>query len=450
MNIIISLFITFSLALCNYNQFNQSFIDVSKNQSPSIVSIISEKTEKVGNMFFFNPFEDFGFDGNPYEQERKAQSLGSGVIIDKDKGYIITNNHVVDGAEEIKIILFDKREMEAEIIATDPLSDIAVIKINVDNLQEAIPGNSENLQIGEWVIAIGSPFGLHLNHTVTAGIVSATGRSDVISKLNFENFIQHDAAINPGNSGGGLFNLNGELIGINTAIATDGFSRSNAGVGFAVPINQVLRVTNDLITEGKVLRGWLGVRIDEIDNEMMKAMGLDSKNGVLITEVVPDSPADIAGLQAKDIITGMNNLQIFDVNELRNKVSSGKPNEIIIFNILRNKVAQNIIVTLGLRPDQENVEKLFSGASNPGYDLLGLKVENNNVIEGVIILEINPISSAYEKNLRKGDTITEIGNEQVIDTSTYEKILENYTSGDAIMVRIVNKNGARYEAFEIN
>jgi serine protease Do len=148
-----------------------------------------------------------------------------------------------------------------------------------------------HLQIGEWVIAIGSPFGLHLNHTVTAGIVSATGRSDVVSKLNFENFIQHDAAINPGNSGGGLFNLNGDLIGINTAIATDGFSRSNAGVGFAVPINQVLRVANDLIKEGRVLRGWLGVRILPIDNDMQKALGLESKDGALISEVVPDSPA---------------------------------------------------------------------------------------------------------------------------------------------------------------
>ena len=294
MNAITLLLISISFLFSNYNQFNQAFIDVSKQQSPAIVSIISEKTEQVNNMFFFNPFDDFGFEQNPHQQERKAQSLGSGVIIDKDKGYIITNAHVIDQAEEVKVVLFDKRELDAKIIATDPLSDIAVIQIDSNNLQQANPGNSTNLQIGEWIIAIGSPFGLHLNHTVTAGIVSATGRSDVISKLNFENFIQHDAAINPGNSGGGLFNLNGDLIGINTAIATDGFSRSNAGVGFAVPINQVMRVVNDLIKEGKVLRGFLGVTIGPIDEDMMKALDLNSKKGVLISFVSPDSPADIA------------------------------------------------------------------------------------------------------------------------------------------------------------
>ena len=450
MNILITLLFSFSLLFSNYNQFNQAFIDVSKNQSPTIVSIVSEKIEKVNNMFFFNPFEDFGFDKNPYEQERKAQSLGSGVIIDKDTGHIITNNHVVEGAEEIKVILYDKREVNAEIIATDPLSDIAVIKIDANDLYEANPGNSANLQIGEWVIAIGSPFGLHLNHTVTAGIVSATGRSDVVSKLNFENFIQHDAAINPGNSGGGLFNLNGELIGINTAIATDGFSRSNAGVGFAVPINQVLRVTNDLINEGKVLRGWLGVSIREIDNDMQKALGLDSKKGALISEVVPDSPADISGLQAKDIIIGMNSIPVDDVNELRNKVSSGKPNDVIVFNIIRNNLTQNIVVTLGLRPDQETVNKLFSQSKASGFDLLGLKVEDAPDNDGVIIIDINNKSNAYEKNIRKGDIITEIGNENIKNTEDYNKLLDNFSIGDAVMVRIFNKQGARYEAFEIN
>ena len=207
MNIFVVFFLSLSVAFSNYNQFNQAFIDVSKQQSASIVSIVSEKTEKIKDMFFFNPFfEDFGFgekpNQDPNQKERKSRALGSGVIIDKDKGYIITNAHVIDEAEEVKVILFDKREINANIIAVDVLSDIAVIQINVDNLQEALPGNSETLQIGEWVIAIGSPFGLHLNHTVTAGIISAVGRSDVVSRRNFEDFIQHDAAINPGNSGG--------------------------------------------------------------------------------------------------------------------------------------------------------------------------------------------------------------------------------------------------------
>ena len=450
MKLLITLFLSISFIFSNYNQFNQAFIDVSKEQSPAIVSIISEKTEKINDMFFFNPFENFGFNENPHQQERKAQSLGSGVIIDKNQGYIITNNHVIEGAEEIKVVLFDKREVKAIIIATDPLSDIAVIKIDADNLQEARAGNSSNLQIGEWVIAIGSPFGLHLNHTVTAGIISATGRSDVVSRLNFEDFIQHDAAINPGNSGGGLFNLNGELVGINTAIATDGFSRSNAGVGFAVPINQVIRVVDDLINEGKVLRGWLGVKISSIDSDMMKALGLDSKDGALVSEVIKDGPADIAGIQAKDIITGMNSIPIPDVNSLRNKVSSSKPGEIIIFNITRNAILKNLMVTLGLRPNQENVEKLFSESKNLGYDLLGLKVESNPNKNGVIIIDIDSSSNAYEKNIKKGDIITEIGNEKVTNLDIYTKVLEKYKSGEAIMLRIINNSNARYEAFEIN
>jgi len=450
MNSIIVLLVSISFIFSNYNQFNQAFIDVSKEQSPAIVSIISEKIEKVNNMFFFNPFEDFGFEQDPYQQERKAQSLGSGVIINKYEGYIITNNHVIEGAEEIKVVLFDKREVLATIVATDPLSDIAVIQIDSDDLQEANPGNSTNLQIGEWVIAIGSPFGLHLNHTVTAGIVSATGRSDVISKLNFENFIQHDAAINPGNSGGGLFNLNGDLIGINTAIATDGFSRSNAGVGFAVPINQVMRVVNDLISEGKVLRGFLGVTIGPIDEDMMKVLDLQSKNGVLISFVSPDSPADIAGLEPKDIIVSMNGIVIDDVNELRNKVSNAKPGEVIIFNIIRNNTNQSIVITLGLRPDQQEVNNLFSESQMHGYDSLGFKVKSNANGEGVIISEIDKSSNAYEKNIRRGDIITEVGNEAINSIEEYNTIIEEYSSGDAVMLRIVSNGNARYEAFEIN
>ena len=450
MKTIITFLLSLSFIFSNYNQFNQAFINVSKEQSPAIVSIVSEKTEKVNNMFFFNPFDDFGFEEDSRQQERKAQSLGSGVIINKDKGYIITNNHVIEGADEIKVVLFDKREIAADIVATDPLSDIAVIQIDSNNLEEANPGNSTNLQIGEWVIAIGSPFGLHLNHTVTAGIVSATGRSDVVSRLNFENFIQHDAAINPGNSGGGLFNLNGELIGINTAIATDGFSRSNAGVGFAVPINQVMRVVEDLINEGKVMRGFLGVTIGPIDEDMMKALNLDSKKGVLISFISPDSPADIAGLKPKDIIISMNGVGVEDVNELRNKVSNAKPGEVIIFSVIRDNNKKNITVTLGLRPGQEEVASLFSSSKTKKYDLLGLKVKSNNKGEGIIISDINQSSNAYKKNIRVGDIITEIGSTIINSIDEYNTIIEKYNLGDAIMLRIISNGSARYEAFEIN
>ena len=445
MRIILSLILFINFIFCNYNQFNQAFIDVAKNQSSSIVSIISEKTQKQNNMFFFNPFfDDFGdqFD----QQERKSQSLGSGVIIDNDKGYIITNNHVIENAEEIKVILYDKREFDAKIIGTDPLSDLAVIQIEPDNLAKAKFGDSNLLQIGEWVIAIGSPFGLHLNHTVTAGIVSAVGRSDVISRMNFENFIQHDAAINPGNSGGGLFNLNGELIGINTAIATDGFSKSNAGVGFAIPVNQAKRVVEDLITSGKVSRGWLGVQIQDIDDSMQKALKLNSKKGAFIASVGKDSPADLGGLKEKDVIIAMNAIEIDDTNQLKNKVSSAKPGEMIIFTVIRNGNNETVMITLGTRPDQGSMKDVFSLNS---FDKLGMKVENNPDGEGILILDIDPKSEAYSKNIRKGNLITEIGNDTIETVEDYKLSLENYEVGDPIMIRIINNGNPRYEAFEI-
>ena len=445
MRIILSLILFINFIFCNYNQFNQAFIDVAKNQSSSIVSIISEKTQKQNNMFFFNPFfDDFGdqFD----QQERKSQSLGSGVIIDNDKGYIITNNHVIENAEEIKVILYDKREFDAKIIGTDPLSDLAVIQIEPDNLAKAKFGDSNLLQIGEWVIAIGSPFGLHLNHTVTAGIVSAVGRSDVISRMNFENFIQHDAAINPGNSGGGLFNLNGELIGINTAIATDGFSKSNAGVGFAIPVNQAKRVVEDLITSGKVSRGWLGVQIQDIDDSMQKALKLNSKKGAFIASVGKDSPADLGGLKEKDVIIAMNAIEIDDTNQLKNKVSSAKPGEMIIFTVIRNGNNETVMITLGTRPDQGSMKDVFSLNS---FDKLGMKVENNPDGGGVLILDIDPKSEAYSKNIRKGNLITEIGNDRIETVEDYKLSLENYEVGDPIMIRIINNGNPRYEAFEI-
>ncbi|SVD95242.1 uncharacterized protein METZ01_LOCUS448096, partial [marine metagenome] len=256
------------------------------------------------------------------QEKFKGHSLGSGVIIDADKGYIITNNHVIEDAEEIKVVMFDKREVKATIVAADPPSDLAVIKVDPGSLSTVELGNSDQLSVGEWVVAIGSPFGLHLNHTVTAGIVSAVGRSSVISRNNFEDFIQHDAAINPGNSGGGLFNLDGELVGINTAIATDGFSRANAGVGFAIPINMVKRVLEDLISKGKVTRGWLGVRIDNVNEGLAKALKLEDLNGAIITHVISGSPAEEAGVEEKDVIISVDGERVDDSSNLKNLISS--------------------------------------------------------------------------------------------------------------------------------
>ena len=342
MNNIIVFLVSISFIFSNYNQFNQAFIDVSKEQSPAIVSIISEKIEKVNNMFFFNPFEDFGFEQDPYQQERKAQSLGSGVIINKYEGYIITNNHVIEGAEEIKVVLFDKREVSATIVATDPLSDIAVIQIDSDNLQEVNPGNSTNLQIGEWVIAIGSPFGLHLNHTVTAGIVSATGRSDVISKLNFENFIQHDAAINPGNSGGPLLNSLGQLIGVNTAIYSP--SGASSGIGFAIPVNTVKRIVPELIAYGRVQTPILGITPIPQPDYYRQLWGIE---GVIVLDVIEGSDPQRLGMrglqraqrgqiQLGDVIVEIAGQAVGDEDDFANIMEQHKPGDVVTVKTLRD------------------------------------------------------------------------------------------------------------------
>ena len=426
------------------NDFNRLFINVSQEGSPTVVSIVSEKTEKYINPFFFDPF---GNDDPFSPQERKSQGLGSGVIIDKEKGHILTNNHVIDGADEIKVILYDKREIEAEILGVDPLSDLAVLKIDADNLAQAKIGNSDNLEIGEWVIAIGSPFGLHLKHTVTSGIVSAKGRSDVISRANFENFIQHDAAINPGNSGGALFDLNGDLIGINTAIATDGYSKSNAGVGFAIPINQAKRVMQDLINGGEVLRGYLGVMIQDLDENKAKVLGVENKKGAFVTMVVEDGPAGKAGIKEKDIIISLNSKPIDDSNQLRNDVSSMRPGETAVFSIIRNELLQSVSVVLGKRPGENSISDSYKDQNK--YDLLGLKVDENQNGDGVIIIDLDAEGEAYKNNLRKNDVINEINRTTIKNTDDYYDEIKNYSSDDVVMVRIIRNGQNIYEAFEI-
>tara|TARA_Y100000389_G_scaffold57462_1_gene53478 strand:+ start:14864 stop:16201 length:1338 start_codon:yes stop_codon:yes gene_type:complete len=437
------LFMGFLFSYPNKNDFNELFIKVSQKGSPAVVSILSEKTEQYINPFFFDPFGN----SDPFEpQERKSQGIGSGVIINKNKGYILTNNHVIDDANEIKVILFDKRELEAEVLGTDPLSDLAVLKVNADDLEQASMGDSDDLEIGEWVIAIGSPFGLHLNHTVTCGIVSAKGRSDVISRANFENFIQHDAAINPGNSGGALFDLNGDLIGINTAIATDGFSKSNAGVGFAIPINQAKRVIEDLINGGQVLRGYLGVMIQDLDENKAKVLGLENKKGAFISMIVEDGPADNGGLKEKDVIISLNSKPIENSNQLRNDVSTLRPGETAVFSIIRNELLQSISVILGQRPNENSIGDSYKEQTR--YDLLGLIIDDNDN-QGVKIIDINAKGEAYSNNIRKNDIINEINRNEINNSEDYYREIKKYSKGDVIMLRIVREGNNLYEAFEI-
>jgi len=420
--------------------FSNAFIEVAKIGNPSVVSIVSKKVIDSNYHNFFSP------------NDSRSSAMGSGVIINKDEGFIITNNHVIDNSDNIKVILFNKREIDATIVATDPLSDLAVLKVLKGELSEAKLGNSDRLQVGEWVVAIGSPFGLHLNHTVTAGIVSATGRSSVVSRNNFEDFIQHDAAINPGNSGGALFNLDGELVGINTAIATDGFSRGNAGVGFAIPINMVLRVMEDLISDGKVNRGWLGVQIQDLDESMARALKLDERYGAIISHVIKNSPAEEGGIQSQDVIIEVDGSKVIDSANLKNLISGGRPKDKTTITVVRNGKKTSLEITLGTRPNESDLSLDYQLDE---FDLLGLKVENiknselrKKYYDGVNIINIEKGSSAYN-DINIGDIIIEMGQYKIKNINDYKSELDNYKRGDTIMLRILRNENPLYVAFEI-
>jgi len=431
--------------------FSDAFIKVAEAGNPAVVSIVSEKVIESSYHQFFDPFG-----GQFPRDEFKGHSLGSGVIIDTDEGYIVTNNHVIEDASEIKVVMLDKRELDAEIVATDPPSDLAVIRVNPEELSTVKLGDSDKLSVGEWVVAIGSPFGLHLNHTVTAGIVSAVGRNAVMSRNNFEDFIQHDAAINPGNSGGALFNLDGELVGINTAIATDGFSRANAGVGFAIPINMVKRVMEDLISDGKVTRGWLGVSIQDVDEGMAKALKLRDRNGAIISQVMKDSPAEDAGVKEQDVIIEVDGEKVNDSSNLKNLISSGRPNDKTKLTVIRDGREKNLTVTLGLRPGEKELVESY-GYGEKRFDLLGLRVENYeseagafaSIKKGVRVVEIKPGSPADDENIQRGDIIIEIGKSSISDENDYKSELEEYSEGDTIMLRVLRGGSPLYIAFEI-
>jgi len=447
------IWITVLLAFPSKKDFSKAFIQVASNGNPAVVSIVSEKVIEQRYHQYFSPF------GDQFPQgESRGHSLGSGVIIDSDEGYIITNNHVIEDAEEIKVIMFDKREMKATIVATDPPSDLAVIKVDPGGLSTVDLGNSDKLSVGEWVVAIGSPFGLHLNHTVTAGIVSAVGRSSVISRNNFEDFIQHDAAINPGNSGGALFNLDGELVGINTAIATDGYSRANAGVGFAIPINMVKRVMEDLISDGKVTRGWLGVQIQDVDEGMAKALRLKERNGAIISQVIKNSPAEDAGVEEQDVIIAVDGVKVADSSNLKNLISSGRPDDKTKLTVIRDGHERNLIVTLGTRPGEKELAETFRYGEKL-FDVLGLRVETLKNVDGkelradspngVKVVDIKKGSPAYDNNIKRGDIITEVSKSIIKNENDYESELDAFSEGDTIMLRIIRNGSPLYVAFEI-
>lgn len=437
--------------------FNDAIVDIAEKTNPSVVTITTKRTQEVQVR---NPFSQFF--GNPRGQgetrERTQRGLGSGVIV-SEEGYILTNNHVIANTDEIKIRMFNGNEMDAELVGTDPQTDIAVLKVDVDNLPAIVMGNSDNLNVGSLVLAIGSPLSEDLAHTVSFGIVSARGRS--LNNLTaYGDYIQTDAAINPGNSGGALIDVNGNLVGINSAIASR--SGGNEGIGFAIPANLAKRIMEDLIEDGEVSRGYLGMFIGgEVDQTMARALGLDNVRGVIVGRVENGGPADKAGLEQQDVIVSLNGEQVRNWDAFRTEIASKKPGEKIDLGIIRNKEEMELTVTLGERPTNEvattDPVQMESMEERLGFTVTGLddsireQLQLDSDTEGVVVRNISEGSAAYDRGLRRGDVITRVKRNVVTSSSEfYEEVEAAIETGDEVLLLTVLRNDIeQFVAFEV-
>jgi serine protease Do len=375
---------------------------------------------------------------------------GSGFIISED-GYIVTNHHVVGDADRVSVELMDGREYEAELIGTDPRTEVALIKIDEKNLPTLPLGNSDNLQVGEWVLAVGSPFGL--SHTVTAGIVSARGRGNV-GIVDYADFIQTDASINPGNSGGPLVNLDGQVVGLNTAIISR--SGGNNGIGLAVPINMVKNITDQLRENGAIQRGFLGIGIQDLDDDLAQWFDIDGGNGILVSEVQPDSPAEKAGLKQDDVIVGYNGQAVEGAGSFRSRVASTRPGEKVELEVMRDGKKVTKTAKLGTLDEDLMVAK-EAGAKSSGETKLGLAVQDLDSDladrfgyeseKGVVVSGVKPGSPAARAGIRPGELIQEVNRQEVASVKDFRKALKDDSERGALL-RVTNGEMSRYVALE--
>jgi serine protease Do len=472
----VPIFVTANAATVEPTGELTTFAPVVKRTAPAVVNIQSTTVIKANsqqnrrrrgqqdddqddNGILNDPmFRQFFGNMGPFNQvprSRREQALGSGVIVSPD-GYILTNNHVVEGATELKVTLADRREMIAKVIGTDPQSDIAVIKINASSLPVLPISDSSRAQVGDVCLAIGDPFGI--GQTVTMGIVSAKGRNLGGAIEQYEDFIQTDAAINPGNSGGALINTRGELIGINTAIlaGNSGFGQGgNVGVGFAIPSNMAKNEMEQLIKNGKVTRGYIGAYLQDVDENLAKAMHLPKAEGAMITQVQPNTPASRAGLKPEDVVVALNGEPVIDMASFRLRVAAMAPGTEVKLRLYRNGQPMDVAVTLGELPAQNEARNTHNGnGNNQGQEsgLQGVSVDELTPdvaqqlqlprgTSGVVVTDVDAASPAAEAGLERGDVITQVNRTPVHNTSDFDRVV-GQTKGAVILG--VNRGGVNH------
>jgi len=442
---------TLRLANANEGPSKGSYAPLVKEVLPSVVNISTSKvvhnrmsSEEMPMDPFFRQF--FGDDGNGrfnVPKDSRENALGSGVIVSPE-GYILTNNHVVDGATDIRVTLSDKREFQGHVVGTDPKTDIAVLRIDARNLAPITIGDSSKVQVGDVALAIGDPFGV--GQTVTKGIISAIGRGN-LGIEDYEDFLQTDAPINPGNSGGALINDRGELVGINTAILSNG-SGGSQGIGFAIPSDLARQVMNEILKNGHVTRAYLGIYPQDVTPAMAKAFGEKQAKGIVVGDVTPGSPAHTAGIQRGDIILDVNGKPVTDSNQLRMSISMMQPGTDVTLKFLRNGDMRDATVKLAEMPTQ-TAQANSSDGQGGGKALNGVEVSNLNAdiahqlgisasTKGVVVTDIDPASKLANSGLQKGDVIQEVNHQPVNNVSEFESAVRK--AGDNPLL-LVNRGG---------
>ena len=405
---------------------------------PAVVNISTRSHASMAqNPLFNDPFFRRFFDvPQQRPQQSRPQSLGSGVVIDADRGYVITNHHVVGRADEITVTLRDGRALSAKLLGSDPEADVAVLQIKADNLSAIKLADSDQLRVGDFVVAIGNPFGL--GQTVTSGIISALGRSG-LGIEGYEDFIQTDASINPGNSGGALVNLNGDLVGMNTAILAPGGSGGNVGIGFAIPVNMVSQIVDQLVEHGEVSRGVLGVVTQDLTTDLAQAFGIKANKGAVISKVVPDSPAQAAGIKAGDVVIEVNGRNIENSMDMRNAVGLVRIGEKLNIRLIRDNREISLKASIK-KPQQQHIAGEKISPRLAGAVIGQLQDKDDGTVFHIVVLEVKQGSPAWYARLQKGDEILSVNRKTVKNLDDLRK----YANSSQLLLNIQRGSAALF------